>query len=163
MKRQTFKYPGDAAFQRLLEKYNCPTPFHVVRMRFRSKVLTQIHAIVDARLFSGRPWLPDREACDALRRTFVQLGLDEQVPGDTESWLTTALGREHHFDLIMVFTGLWCEWDMPFILQNYGLINESERDFIWAQLGAGTDPEDVMLPVVRKAYFEYYNPPKYLS
>ena len=48
MKRQTFKYPGDAAFQRLLEKYNCPTPFHVVRMRFRSKVLTRI---ID--LFSG--------------------------------------------------------------------------------------------------------------
>ncbi len=65
MKRQTFKYPGDAAFQRLLEKYNCPTPFHVVRMRFRSKVLTQIHAIVDARLFSGRPWPADREACDS--------------------------------------------------------------------------------------------------
>ncbi len=65
MKCQTFKYPGDAAFQKLLEKYNCPTPFHVVRMRFRSKVLTQIHAIVDARLFSGRPWLADREACDS--------------------------------------------------------------------------------------------------
>jgi hypothetical protein len=27
MKRQKFKYPGDAAFQRLLEKYDCPTPF----------------------------------------------------------------------------------------------------------------------------------------
>ncbi len=38
MKRQTFKYPGDAAFQRLLEKYNCPTPFHVVRMRFLGEI-----------------------------------------------------------------------------------------------------------------------------
>ena len=34
MKRQKFKYSGDAAFQRFLEKCNCPTPFHVVRMRF---------------------------------------------------------------------------------------------------------------------------------
>jgi len=34
MKRQKFKYSGDAAFQRLLETYSCPTPFHVVRMRF---------------------------------------------------------------------------------------------------------------------------------
>ncbi len=38
MKRQTFKYPGDAAFQRLLEKYSCPTPFHVVRMRFLGEI-----------------------------------------------------------------------------------------------------------------------------
>ncbi len=38
MKRQTFKYPGDAAFQRLLEKYNCPMPFHVVRMRFLGEI-----------------------------------------------------------------------------------------------------------------------------
>lgn len=38
MKRQTFKYPRDAAFQRLLEKYKCPTPFHVVRMRFLGEI-----------------------------------------------------------------------------------------------------------------------------
>ncbi len=38
MKRQKFKYSGDAAFQRLLEKYNCPTPFHVVRMRFLGEI-----------------------------------------------------------------------------------------------------------------------------
>jgi hypothetical protein len=38
MKRQKFKYPGDAALQRLLEKYNCPTPFHVVRMRFLGEI-----------------------------------------------------------------------------------------------------------------------------
>ena len=38
MKRQTFKYPGDATFQRLLAKYNCPTPFHVVRMRFLGEI-----------------------------------------------------------------------------------------------------------------------------
>ena len=38
MKRQTFKYPGDAAFQRLLEAYNCPTPFHVARMRFLGEI-----------------------------------------------------------------------------------------------------------------------------
>ena len=38
MKRQKFKYPGDAAFQRLLEKHGCPTPFHVVRMRFLGEI-----------------------------------------------------------------------------------------------------------------------------
>ena len=129
----------------------------------RSKILTQIHAIVDARLFSGRPWLPDREACDALRRTFVQLGLDEQVPGDTESWLTTALGREHRLDLIDVFTGMLEEWEMASILEEHGLIDQSEREFIYDQLEADPDTKGVTLPFVRKAYFEYYNPSKYLS
>ena len=38
MKRQKFKYSGDAAFQRFLEKCNCPTPFHVVRMRFLGEI-----------------------------------------------------------------------------------------------------------------------------
>ena len=38
MKRQTFKYPGNAAFQRLLEKYNCPAPFHVVLFRFLGEI-----------------------------------------------------------------------------------------------------------------------------
>lgn len=33
-----FKYPGDAAFRRLLERYGCPTPFHVVRMRFLGEI-----------------------------------------------------------------------------------------------------------------------------
>ena len=129
----------------------------------RSKLLTQIHAIVDARLFSGRPWLPDREACDALRRTFVQMGLYEQDPGDTETSWKTALGKEHHLDLIMVFAGLWWEFEMASILEEHGLIDQSECESIYDQLEAGTDPEDVMLPVVRKAYFEYYNPSKYLN
>ena len=38
MKRQKFKYTGDEAFQRVLRKYQCPTPFHVVRMRFLGEI-----------------------------------------------------------------------------------------------------------------------------
>ena len=38
MKPQKFKYPGDVAFQRLLQQYECPTPFHVVRMRFLGEI-----------------------------------------------------------------------------------------------------------------------------
>ena len=128
----------------------------------RSKVLTQIHAIIDARLFSGRPWPADRESCDALRRTFLQMGLDEQVPGDAETW-TTTWGREHHLDLIEVFAGFLEEWDMASILEDYGLIDETEREFIFDQLEADPDTVGVTLPFVRRAYFEYYTPSKYLS
>jgi len=34
MGRKKFKYSGDAAFKAFLRRYDCPTPFHVVRMRF---------------------------------------------------------------------------------------------------------------------------------
>ena len=91
------------------------------------------------------------------------MGLRKQAPGDTETSMTTALGREHHLDLIMVFTGLWCEWEVPSILQEHGLIDQSEFEFIFDQLEVGTDPEGVLLPFVRRAYFEYYNPSKYLN
>jgi hypothetical protein len=38
MKRRKFKYPGDAAMQMFLRKHQCPTPFHVVRMRFLGEI-----------------------------------------------------------------------------------------------------------------------------
>ena len=38
MLKSKFKYPGDAAVQRLLTKYGCPTPFHIVRMRFLGEI-----------------------------------------------------------------------------------------------------------------------------
>jgi len=91
------------------------------------------------------------------------MGLEEQVPGDTETCRTTALGREHQLDLIELFTGLWEDWEIASMLEELGLIDQSECEFIYDQLEAGTDPEDVMLPVVQKAYFEYYNPSKYLN
>jgi hypothetical protein len=34
MGRKKFKYAGDGAFKAFLRRYDCPTPFHVVRMRF---------------------------------------------------------------------------------------------------------------------------------
>ncbi len=38
MKKQKFKYVGDAAFKRFLQEHDCPTPFHVVRMRFLGEI-----------------------------------------------------------------------------------------------------------------------------
>ena len=41
MKKQRFKYVGDAAFERFLQKHDCPTPFHVVRMRFLGEIASR--------------------------------------------------------------------------------------------------------------------------
>ena len=126
-------------------------------------VITKLHAMIVTRLFSSRPWLADKETCAALWSTFNQMGLEEIVPGETETYRNTDLGREHQMDLIMAFTGYWCEWEIPWILENYGLIDEIEYELISDRLEAGHDPERVMLPFVRRAYLDFYNPSRLLN
>jgi hypothetical protein len=88
----------------------------------KSKILAEVEAIVFARLFGGGPWLTDRETGLALQRRLEQLGLEERVPG-TSDRRNTLLGRELHFDLLMVFLGLWDEWEISGILEDHGLID----------------------------------------
>jgi hypothetical protein len=40
MAKPKFPYVGDAALKRLLERYNCPFPLHVVRMRFWGEIVS---------------------------------------------------------------------------------------------------------------------------
>jgi hypothetical protein len=40
MPKPKFPYAGDAALKRLLERYRCPSPFHVVRMRFWGEIVS---------------------------------------------------------------------------------------------------------------------------
>ncbi len=129
----------------------------------RSKVIQELDALVFARLFGSRPWLVDRETAVALKRKLAQLGLEEQVPGETETWRSTPFGIEQRLDLLMVFIGLWDEWEIPYILETYGLIDESETEFIYYLLGVSTDPNSVMRAIVRRAYFKYYNPSHLLN
>jgi len=42
--------------------------------------------------------------------------------------------------------------------QEYGLIDELERDNIYDKLEDGVDPERVLLRIVQRAYFDFYNP-----
>jgi hypothetical protein len=37
MSKPKYPYAGDAALKALLDRYRCPAPFHVVRMRFLAK------------------------------------------------------------------------------------------------------------------------------
>jgi hypothetical protein len=39
----------------------------------------------------------------------------------------TPLGRELHLDLLMVFMGLWDQWEIPMILEDHGLIDDLDR------------------------------------
>ncbi len=119
--------------------------------------------MVHSRLFGRRPWLADREACDAMGRKLRDMGLDEQVLGWPGAARSTNFGKEQHLDLVMVFMGLWDACEVPIILEDYGLIDDLECDKIYDQLEAGVDPEHVMLRIVRQAYLEFYNSSQILN
>ena len=129
----------------------------------RSKVLMELHAMIDARLFDVHSWRGSKETNDATNRKLQRMGLEERVPGKIDSTRATAFGKEQNIDLIMVFIGLWAEWDMAVTLEKFGLINEQEYERILDQLEAGDDPERVMLFFARRAYFEFYNPSRLLN
>ena len=96
-------------------------------MPMDKRTVTQgLHAMMVTRLFGGRPWLADGEACDALRKKLYKLGLQERVPGDIFTTRSTSLGNELQLDLVMVFIGLWDEWEVAGILEKYGLIDEAD-------------------------------------
>ena len=63
----------------------------------------------------------------------------------------------------MVFMGLWYELEMPMILEIYGLIDESEYEFIFDLLSVSAAPDSVMQAIVQRAYLEYYNPSHLLN
>ena len=58
-------------------------------------------------------------------------------------------------NLFSIFLGAWEPWEVPDILENYGLIDEWENERIWAGLSRGADPERTLLDVVRRAYIDY--------
>ena len=121
-------------------------------------VIQSLHEIMVTRLFGGHPWLADREACGALGKKLDNLGLQERVPGDILTTRSTSLGIELELDLVMVFVGLWDEWEMPIILERYGLIDETDESRIYDLLETCSDPEQLLRPIVRKAYRDHYNP-----
>ena len=124
----------------------------------KAHVIADVHMMVTTRLFSSQPWLPDREACEAISKKLEDLGLQARVSPDSDTTTCTPLGKELELDLIMVFVGLWDTPEMPLILEQYGLIDRIDEFRIYDRLEFGDDPERVLRPIVQKAFLEYYNP-----
>ena len=129
----------------------------------RPEILAEVEAMIFARLFGGHRWRADRECAPILDRRLKEMGLEERVPGEKETWRSTPLGRELRSDLLMVFLGLWDEWEVPEILEHYGVIDDLECESLWDLLGAGHDPETVLKRYVLQAYFAHYKRPKLLN
>ena len=94
----------------------------------KAEIIAELENMVVARLFSGQPWLADRETNSANHRKLVQMGLVEQVCVERQTWRDTPLGKEVDIELFEVFIGLWDEWEVPLILEKHGLLTESEVD-----------------------------------
>jgi hypothetical protein len=122
----------------------------------KSDVIRELHALLHERLFGGGPWLAEAEICHTIFAKFVELGLEEQVSEKSGSWRATALGRELNSQLLMVFAGVWDDSDIPMILEEYGLLSEEETTEIYERFEGGESSEVLLLPIVRRAFFQHF-------
>ena len=127
----------------------------------KAKIIAELENMVAARLFSAQPWLADRETISAYDRKLIQMGLIEQVRDEPPTWRNTSLGNELDVDLFQVFMGLWCEWEVPLILKEHGLLTESEFDAI-IECTSETNAELLLSGYVKRAYFDYRKAAKFL-
>ena len=117
--------------------------------------------MIVARLFSRQPWLADRETGSAYHRKLIQMGLVEQICVEPQTWQNTPLGKQLDIDLFHVFIGLLADWDALSILEDYGLLQESEADAILERM-TGANSETILSGYVRRAYFDYRKATKFL-
>jgi hypothetical protein len=128
----------------------------------KAEIIAELENMVVARLFSGQPWLADSETCSAYHRRLIKMGLVEEVRAESPTWPYTPLGKELNVELFEVFMGLWGElWDVPFILEEYGLLSESEFDAI-GECTSEADAERLLSGYVKRAYFDYRKAAKFL-
>jgi hypothetical protein len=127
----------------------------------KAEIIAELENMIVARLFSRRPWLADREACSAISRKLIQMGLVEVVCDEPETWRATPLGKELDIDLLQVFMGHWDEYEVPMILEDHHLLDEGEADALYARMDKA-DAESVLIGCVKRAYFDYHKAAKYL-
>ncbi len=84
MAKPKLSYAGDGAIQKLLKRYGCPTPFHVVRMRFWGEIVSPAQKVSPAKTIESF-WpagLPTFESADEANAFFQALmGLWNHLAG----------------------------------------------------------------------------------
>lgn len=117
--------------------------------------IKRLHAMIDTRMFGESSWLADRDACISIHEQLKHLELEVETDGSSSA---TALGKALQLDLAMVFLGTWHEWEIPRVLEQYGLIDESDELLLYDQLDDNDDPEQILRPWVERAFFDHFNP-----
>jgi hypothetical protein len=134
----------------------------------RSDMLTHFHSIIQNRLFGSGPWFVDLQTADALSKMIRDMRLTRPVGGaafrDGATFCETELGEALKIDLLSVFMGLWDYGDIPSILADEGLIDSETADEIYALYEVGVDDvEELLKPVVQKAYLEFCRREKFVQ
>ena len=127
----------------------------------KAKIISELENMVVARLFSGQRWPAGRETCAAIIWKLIQLGLWECISVKPYTWQITPLGKELDVELFNVFLGMTEEWEVPMILEQYRLIDESEADAFYSMEKAA-DASAVLSGWVKRAYFVYRKATKFL-
>ena len=128
----------------------------------KAEIIKTIHALLHESLFGSRPWLAGYDTVCGLIEQLNRLGLQEPVPGKLNTWRATPLGNELNIDLMEVFMGLWAPSEVPFILKQNDLVSEDEAFEVYRRViegeehGMAEDLELILLPLVRHAFFRYF-------
>jgi hypothetical protein len=84
--------------------------------------------MVSARLFGSLHGSVTRNPVSHCKEGSSKWVLRNGFRAQATTWRNTPLGRELHLDLLMVFMGLWDQWEIPMILEDHGLIDDLEAD-----------------------------------
>ena len=118
-------------------------------------IIGRLHEIVDHYLLGAGAWPADRETLPAFWRTVREFGLEEDVPDSPRTTRSTALGKELKLDLLMAFVGAWDIWEVPYILEEHGYIEESEAEELCT--GPLIEAERKLRWHVLRAYLNFCN------
>jgi hypothetical protein len=121
----------------------------------RAAVICKLHQITDHYLLGAGTWPADRERLPALFRTVRDLGLYEDVAGHPGTTQSTALGKELKLDLVMAFVGARDIWEIPYILEENGYLEESEAEELCT--GPLMEAERKLRWYVLRAYLNFCN------
>ena len=80
--------------------------------------------------------MPNKETAPILSTRLEQMRLEERVPGGRNTRRSTPLVRDLHSELLKAFLGLWDEWEVHMILEDYGIIDDlaCDADLEWLMI-----------------------------
>lgn len=122
----------------------------------KSCVISALHEMLDARLFGDEPWLAPPDVVAAVSKKLDDLGLQEWV--NEKDTRATALGDEIKLDLVIVFLGIFNEFEVPIILEKHGLLDEAEASLLIESPELTGNAEQILRPIVQQAFLRHYNP-----
>src|SRR5277367_3537610 len=94
----------------------------------KAAIICKLHEITDHYLLGAGTWPVDREFLPAFLKKVRELGLVEDIPNRPGGGRMTALGTELNVFLLMAFAGAWDIWEIPYILEGHGYIEEIEAE-----------------------------------